>query len=146
MGEPVLGHVDLVYPSKYVKAADLNGKDVTVKIVKVEWETLVMRGNKKERKPVMTMASKSGKVLGKTLVLNKTNLKQIGKTIGEKKVERWPGHEITIYPTTDHFGREVVECIRVRVRTNAQTTDVPEDMAQEPEKAPEFDPGDEGPQ
>lgn len=140
MGEPVCGHVDLVYPSKYVKAADLNGKDVTVKIVKVEWETLVMRGNKKERKVVMTMASRSGKTLGKAFVLNKTNLKQIGDTVGEKKVERWPGHEVTLYPTTDRFGPKVVECIRVRARVNQHTSEVPDDMAQDPEPAPAFDP------
>ena len=32
MGERITGHFELLYPSDYVKAADLGGKDLTVAI------------------------------------------------------------------------------------------------------------------
>ena len=72
-------------------------------------------------------------------MLNKTNLSLIAKSTGKKMIVDWAGKEVTLYPTTAHFGREVVECIRVRTRTNAMADEVPEDMAAEPEPMPAFD-------
>ena len=46
-GEPLRGHLELVYPSEYVKAADLKGRDVTIIITDITKEMLVMVGGKK---------------------------------------------------------------------------------------------------
>jgi hypothetical protein len=135
----VTGHVDLAYPTKYVKAADLRGNDVTVRIVCLEVDVLVMQGGKREKKNVLTMASVQGKTLGKQLVLNKTNAKLIASQHGPL-VEQWEGKAITLYPTTTKCGREMVECVRVRGRVTSGANEVPEDMAAEPEQTPQFDP------
>ena len=125
LGPPVTGHVDLVFPTQYVKAADLKGRDVTVVIAAVNYENLVMVGGKRDRKPSISMTTVSGKPLDKRWIIGKTVAKQIATTLGEKSVERWAGKKITMYPTTCKGQRgEEVECIRVRVRT-AQTQEEP---------------------
>lgn len=136
----ITGHVDLAYPTKYVKAADLRGKDVTVQIVCLEQDVLVMQGGKREKKNVLTMATLQGKTLGKQLVLNKTNARLIASQHGPL-VEAWENKTITLYPTTTKCGREMVDCVRVRGRVSKGAEEVPDDMAAEPEPMPEFDPG-----
>lgn len=147
-GEALRGHLELVYPSEYVKAADLRGRDVTVIIADITKETLVMVGGKKDRKAVITMRARNkdgspGQLLGKRWVVGKTVLRQIGAATGEKVMANWLGKEVTMYPTTcrGKEGKEV-ECIRVRVRVDQHANEVPDDMAAEPEPMPEFDPGD----
>ncbi len=142
--KPLMGHVDLVFPTEYVKAADLEGKDRTVVIDRVVLEELVMQGGKREWKPVLSLCSPTGRKLGKRLVCNKTNAKLIAKATGKKRVEEWIGQKITLYPTTTKAKGEVVECIRVRVQVVAQTEDVTEAMAAPPAPRPAFD--EEGPE
>jgi hypothetical protein len=144
-GEPLRGHLELVYPSQYVKAADLKGNDVTVIVEDITRENLVMVGGKKDRKAVITMRARNkdgtpGKLLGKRWVVGKTVLRQIGASTKSAIIGEWIGQEITMYPTICR-GKEGkdVECIRVRVRVDPRANDVPEDMAAEPEAAPEFD-------
>ena len=138
-GAAITGHVDLVYPTKYVKAVDLRGKDVTVIVDRVTWENLVMAGGKKDRKVAIHMRSVGGKHLEKLWIAGKTVVKQIAKSLGEKDVGKWPGGKVTMYPTTCRGGGgEEMECIRVRVRTSATAVDIPEDMAAAPETPPDF--------
>lgn len=129
-GKAITGHVELIHPSKYIKAADLRGKDVTVVIDKLEWEDLVMAGGKRDRKVAIVMRSKAGRVLEKKWIAPKTVLRQIAAVLAEKDVGKWGKGEVTLYPTTCRGADGgMVECIRVRVRTNARAGDVPEDMA-----------------
>ena len=140
MGERVItGHVDLVYPTKYVKAADLKGRDVTIVIERVTWEPLVMAGGKRDTKAAVHMRSAGGKVLEKMWIVGKTVLKQIAKATGERDIGKWSGKRVTMYPTTCRGGGgEEMECIRVRVRTSQTAVDVPEDMAAAPLPASDF--------
>jgi len=138
-GPTITGHVDLVYPTKYVKAADLKGRDVTVIIERATWENLVMAGGKRDRKAAIHMRSVGGKPLEKMWIVGKTVLKQIAKALNERDIGKWSGGRVTMYPTTCRGGGgEEMECIRVRVRTNAAAVDVPEDMAAAPEPTPDF--------
>lgn len=138
-GAAITGHVDLVYPTKYVKAADLKGRDVTVVIERATWENLVMAGGKRDRKAAIHMRSVAGKPLEKLWIAGKTVLKQIADSTGEKDVGKWGGHRVTMYPTTCRGanGKEQ-ECIRVRVRVNAQATEITDDMAATPDPSPAF--------
>lgn len=105
-------HIALLFPSRYLCAADLRGKDVTVVIESIApRDELVRIGGGKEHKPVMKFKGKE-----KALVLNRTNAKAIAKLYGNE-VLAWIGKSITIYPTTATFGKEQVEAIRVRPRT-----------------------------
>lgn len=138
-GPEITSHIDLVYPTKYVKAADLRGKDVTVVIERVTWEGLVMAGGKRDTKAAIHMRSTGGKPLEKLWVVGKTVLKQIAQATGEKHIANWSGKRVTMYPTTcKGKAGEEMECIRVRVRTSATATEIPEDMAAAPLPVPDF--------
>lgn len=139
-GSPAItGHIELLYPSEYVKACDLRDRDVTVIIDHLAWENLVMAGGRKDRKVTVHLRSVGGKPLGKRWVVGKTVLRQIATTLGEVHAEKWSGQRVTLYPTTCR-GKEGkdVECIRVRVRVNPAASEVPEDMAAEPAPRVEF--------
>lgn len=99
---------ELMFPSEFVKAADLNGKDVTVTIKAVTVDELTMRGGRKENKGVIRFEKAE-----KKLVLNRTNADTIAKLYGNE-TENWIGKQITMYPTRTTFGRDEVECIRIR--------------------------------
>lgn len=95
----------------YLGAFDLEGKDVTVTIARVEGVELApQKGRKKAHKPACFFEGKE-----KGLLLNKTNAKQIAALYGNK-TEGWIGKRITIFPTTTDMAGETVECLRVRPR------------------------------
>jgi hypothetical protein len=131
------GHFALVYPSKYIKAADLMGQNVTVTILRVRKETIEMEGGKKDDKAVLYIADARGKALQKTWVAGKTVLKQIAATLGDPAIGAWKGKQVTIYPTTcKSKGGETVECIRVRPRLMQGAHDMPADMTAGDDEGP----------
>jgi hypothetical protein len=101
-------NIDQIYPSKYLKESDLQGRDVTVTIRDVQ---VVKIGE--DKKPVAFFEGKE-----KGLVLNKTLLNVIAKVTDSKDTDNWPGKRITLYPTETEYRGDVVACIRVRLRTN----------------------------
>lgn len=141
-GPTITGHIDLVYPSAYLKFADLRGKDVTVIIDKVTMEDLIMAGGKRDRKACVHMRARSGKPLEKLWPVGKTVLKEIAATLREKRIEAWGGKAITMYPTTCKGKRkgEIMDCIRVRVRVDesGNAAEIPDDMAASPAPPPAF--------
>jgi hypothetical protein len=104
----------LLFPSKYLGAADLKGQDVTLVIDHMNIDALQMVGGRKEAKPVLYFRKpKDNTPIDKMLVCNKTNARTIAKLYG-KEVEGWAGKKITLYPTTTTCGRNTVDCIRIR--------------------------------
>ena len=97
-----------LYSADRLHAHHLEGKDVTVLIEKIVVVELTNMTGKTEKKPQLHF---KGKKL--PLVINKTNGATIAKMHG-KVVRDWIGKSITLYPTTTKFGRDTVECIRVR--------------------------------
>lgn len=108
MGCQVTLKGELVFPSDYLTAVDLKGKDFTLRIKTVTIEDLHKKGAKTEPCPTLTFDKAK-----KKLVVNKTNATSIAMLHG-KAMENWVGKEITIYPTKTRWGRETVDCIRVR--------------------------------
>ena len=98
----------LLFPSEYLAAADLQGRDVNLTIDHVELADLQTQGGKKTRKPIIYFQRTP-----KKMVLNKTVAKTI-KGIYGGKVEGWRGKKITVFPTTCEAFGNIVECIRVR--------------------------------
>lgn len=94
-------------------AWDLEGRDVTVTLVEINGAEL-NNGTKKNKKPVATIASSTGRKLDKKLALNATNCKTIEQLAGSPDVEKWKGLRITLWPTTTQMGGETKECIRIR--------------------------------
>jgi len=99
-------NINQAFPSKYVAAADLQGRDVPVNIANVVREEV---GKEEEVRPVMYFAG-----MKKGMVLNKTNAGTIAAIYGEE-TDHWIGKPITLYPsTTNNGGGKEVDCIRVR--------------------------------
>ena len=123
---------------KFLFAFDLEGKDRTLTIDRVEAGELEGEKGRKSKKPLCYFVeSKSGK----PLALNATNCKAIAKLYGAD-IEGWAGQRITLYPTTTEMGGETVECIRVRPRKPPARNERPAAAETAPVDPPE--PGSDG--
>ena len=108
-------HIDLMYPSKFVKCADLLGKPAVVTIASVKLDEIQTVDGKKSKKAVVTFEKTE-----KAWVMNKTCAKVIKKTYGAE-TNNWIGKRIELYPTTCEAFGEIVDCVRVRVPVNGKT-------------------------
>ena len=104
-------HVDLMFPSRYLKAADFEGKPVALTISEVIRDKVQMATGQKAEKYILRF-----KETDKELILNKTNAKAIAKLLREPKAVNWAGARIVLKPTTCEAFGEVVDCIRVDAR------------------------------
>ena len=85
-------NADLLFPSKYIRAADLGEKEGKLTIVRLEAGAELMRtGGVTEKKPVLHF-----KETPKMLVLNKTNKGRIVAQYG-KMVKDWIGKQIVLH-------------------------------------------------
>lgn len=124
-------HVDLLFPSNYVKAADLKGKSVPVVIERiVPREELVMAGNKKDYKPVVFLRGKE-----KGWVLNKTNAKSIAKVYGNE-ITAWLGKTVVIMMAMVENRGDMVEAIRVNVALTRKAATGMKPQPAQPEQPP----------
>jgi hypothetical protein len=99
---------DDLYPGRFLKAADLKGKIVTLQITSVDIEELV--GDKGEQlKGILSFAKTD-----KQLALNRTNGECIKGMFG-RDVQAWVGKRISIFPAPfkGNLPIDVDECIRV---------------------------------
>jgi hypothetical protein len=122
--------ISQLFPSKFVKAADLNGKTITLTIAKLVVEELG-HGNEKERKPVLYFQKAT-----KGLVLNRTNAMTIASLYGDES-DDWPGKRISIYPTRVRAFGSMQDTIRVREEIPAEPK--PQAHAVQVEDAAEID-------
>lgn len=97
-------NIDTAFPSKYLKAHDLGGKTVKLKITGINVEKLG-----EDLRPVISFNGTE-----KTLVVNKTNANRITQSYG-KETDDWIGKDIEVYPDQVEFQGRMVEAIRVRV-------------------------------
>jgi hypothetical protein len=98
---------DDLWPSKYLKAADLPEPRV-LKIKHARLETLKNRGGE-ETKLVVTFVGED-----KTMPLNRTNFDSVCDVTGEYDSDDWKGSEVELYATTTQLKGEEVDCIRIR--------------------------------
>jgi hypothetical protein len=98
--------ISSAFPSKYLRAADLEGKQITVEIANVELEEV---GTGEEPKPVLYFQGKS-----KGVVMNKTNANAIASAYGDD-TDDWTGQQIILFSAFVDFQGRSVEAIRVRV-------------------------------
>jgi hypothetical protein len=98
--------ISTAFPSKYVRVEDLDGRDITVRIDRIQMEEV---GEERKEKPVLYFESKS-----KGMVLNVTNAKTISASYGNDS-EDWRGREIVLFETSVSYKGETKPGIRVRV-------------------------------
>lgn len=101
-------NVNQAFPSKYLKGADLHGA-VTVTIERVVKESMYKPGEGRSDVWVMyCQKATRGVVLGRPLAL------AIAEAVGEPDMDKWPGHQVQLYPQPMTVaGRDVV-AIRAR--------------------------------
>ena len=88
--------VSEAFPSKYLKADDLQGKMHTVVMSHIKFEPM----QDGEEKPVLFFTKGN-----RGLVLNKTNAEEIQTAYGEE-MDDWTGKQIVLYPHPDQFRRQ----------------------------------------
>lgn len=100
----------LMFPSKYVSAADLKGQDVTLTIATVEIQKLEGSDGTFKTKGLVTFEGAQ-----KAWVLNRTNAEAM-KLMWGAETDNWVGKRITIYPQKmkDPFSDSEIFAIRVR--------------------------------
>lgn len=100
------------FPSNYLKAADLKGRQVPVKMDRAEFE---MIGN--DRKLILYFSGKE-----KGMVLNKTNASNIAAAYGDN-TDDWRDQDVILFEAMVDFQGKTVPAIRVKVppRTPART-------------------------
>jgi hypothetical protein len=97
--------VDELYPSRFLKAVDLNGRPTRVIIDGVTQEEL-----NGQPKVIMSFTN------AKSLVLNKTNARLISRLHGPDTAA-WSGKDIVLVPAMIDFKGESVPGIRIRAAT-----------------------------
>jgi hypothetical protein len=95
--------IGAAFPGQFIKAADLQGKRVSVVIDRVEMEDI---GG--ETKPVVHFRGKE-----RGLVLNKTNANAIWGINGSDDTDDWPGTSLILFPSKTDFQGRTVDCIRL---------------------------------
>lgn len=99
------------FPSKFISAADLQGKEAIVKITHVATDEI---GGK--QKYICFFAGKQ-----KGLVLNKTNWNSIVKITGADDSDDWTGASVCLYETYVDFQGESVPAVRIKPPQKAQS-------------------------
>ena len=97
-----------IFPSNYLKASDLKGRQVTVKIARIEMET-IGQGKEASHKPVIYFEGKE-----KGLVANKTNMNMIASVCGQE-TDDWIGLDIILFEAMVDYQGQTKPAIRVRV-------------------------------
>lgn len=92
------------FPSKFISASDLQGREATVKITHVSTDEI---GGK--QKFICFFAGKQ-----KGLVLNKTNWNSIARISGHDNSDDWTGVNVCLYETMVDFQGDSVPAVRIK--------------------------------
>lgn len=114
-------HIDSLYPSRFLRCADLSGRPMRVTIEGLKKEDI---GG--ESKVVLSFTNGT-----KALILNKTNGKAIAKALGNE-TGTWRGKAIVLVPAQVDFRGDIVDAIRIRA-ASAPESEPP------PSEAPDFE-------
>jgi hypothetical protein len=115
------------FPSKYLKAADLNGGEALVTI-----KDCIVESLGEDKRPVLYFAGKE-----KGVVLNKTNATNISDAYGPD-TDEWVGKKVVLYTAYVDFQGRSMEAIRIRPAKGG-------DGKAKSAVPPQFDPQDPGP-
>lgn len=97
-------NINDVYPSKYLKSADLQGRIAKLKIINIGYEQIGT-----DHRLVLYFQNKE-----KGLVLNKTNGRTIADVFGDE-TDNWIGAELDVFSMKVDMQGRMVDGLRVRV-------------------------------
>jgi hypothetical protein len=98
------------FPSKYIRAADLDGRQHLLTFDRVEMEAI----SDDDRKPIIYFRERQLPWHSRGWVLNKTNSKVLVSNFGDD-TDTYPGQKIVLFPATVDLRGETVEAIRCRM-------------------------------
>jgi hypothetical protein len=119
-----------MYPSKYLRASDLDG-DTVATILHVELREV----DEGQSKPTIEFREKHLR----PLVCNRTNASAIAKALGSEDTDDWIGKRITLYPTQTEYKGETVDCVRVRIKPPAAKSQAAKPAARDHQRPLEHD-------
>lgn len=123
-----------LFPSKYMAAEDLQGKPWSFKISRIRLEEMHNKEtNAKTKKGVVYFAGPK-----KGLILSSTIFDQIVEATGQDDTDNWPGHLVTIYPTTTYAFGNNYHVVRVRP-AESKPSEVPAELAQDDDELADFE-------
>ena len=86
-------NISEIYPSKYLRGADLGGRAALVRITSIQLESFYDSEHKADvKKPVLFFDGKQ-----KGLILSKTLAYKIAEILGSEFTDDWKGQTIVIY-------------------------------------------------
>jgi hypothetical protein len=111
-----------MFPSKYLTAADLEGRPAVLKIEDAVVENLKnFNTGKLEPKTKLSFEGTD-----KVLILSaKVNWDGVVKATGCDDSKDWPGHSIEVFPSETEVGGEMKACIRIRPVTKKKAAPPP---------------------
>ncbi len=123
-----------LFPSRYVKAGDLDAGPQTMAIRELVVEE-IGQGKDRQDKPVLYFHNRD-----KGLVLNVTNTRTIEDAYGTE-TDDWLGKSIELFSAKVDFKGDRVDAVRVRVPKSASADDLLEEAPPRPERSkPASDP------
>jgi hypothetical protein len=99
-------NINDAFPSKYLRAPDLQGTSPTVTVAGVDFKPV---GRSREVRPIVRFVGKT-----KGLLLNKTNALALAAIAGTPQTEQWVGIKVRLVTTTATFAGESYPVIRVQ--------------------------------
>lgn len=102
----MVNNINDFYPSNYLRAADLRGKEVDVTIDRVTAEEFEDEGQKR-KKPVVHFRNNGIK----PLVTNKTNALLLATACGSEDCDTWSGKQVRLYAELVSFKGKVSEAV-----------------------------------
>lgn len=101
-----MANINDAFPSRYLKAPDLQGREWTLTIERVEFEAM---GRTREVKPVVYFVGKA-----KGLKLNKTMATAIAAIALSDETDTWRGVVVCLFATHADFGKQTFPVVRVK--------------------------------
>ena len=118
--------ISAAFPSKYLRAADLGGRQVTAIIDRVEIDEMTDG----EPKPVVYFVNKQ-----KAVVLNKTNANAIAAAYGDD-TDEWTGGEVVLFTAMVDFQGKTTEAIRIKIPPRKRDKPAPASRPRQEETEP----------
>jgi hypothetical protein len=95
-----------IFPARYLKAPDLQGKEWTLTIDRLELEAM---GRTREEKPVLYFVGAA-----KALKLNVTMARAIAQIAGSENTDDWRGVQVCLFATFADFGKQTFPVVRIK--------------------------------
>lgn len=100
---------DQLFPGRFIKAGEMDGKDVTLTIKDVYLDTIEQEDGREKAQAVVAFQE-----IARELALNKTNGQCLRAMWGDR-VDEWIGKRVTLFPERDASGlSDSGVCIRIK--------------------------------